>query len=78
MDKHLIRQSFLNIDSRFKILKIEFISSVKSYLISGLVNDYRIKTNLFAISPNHAIKVFQQKYPKAEDIYVIQNLFKNK
>ena len=78
MDKHLIRQSFLNIDSRFKILKSEFISSVKSYLISGLVNDYRIKTNLFAISPNHAIKVFQQKYPKAEDIYVIQNLFKNK
>ena len=78
MDKHLIRQSFLNIDSRFKILKSEFISSVKSYLISGLVNDYRIKTNLFAISPNHAIKVFQQKYPKAEDIYVKQNLFKNK
>ena len=78
MDKHLIRQSFLNIDSRFKILKSEFISSVKSYLISGLVDEYRIKTNLFAISPNHAIKVFQQKYPKAEDIYVIQNLFKNK
>ena len=49
---------------------------VKSYLISGLVDEYRIKTNLFAISPNHAIKVFQQKYPKAEDIYVIQNLFK--
>ena len=51
---------------------------MKKYLISGIVDDYRIKTNLFAISPNHAIKVFQQKYPKAEDIYVIQNLFKNK
>ena len=50
---------------------------MKSYIISGLVDEYRIKTNLFAISPNHAIKVFQQKYPKAEDIYVIQNLFKN-
>tara|TARA_A100001035_G_scaffold219947_1_gene179999 strand:+ start:74 stop:283 length:210 start_codon:yes stop_codon:yes gene_type:complete len=49
---------------------------VKSYLISGLVDEYRIKTTLFAISPNHAIKVFQQKYPKAEDIYVTQNLFK--
>ena len=49
---------------------------MKSYLISGLVDEYRIKTNLFAISPNHAIKVFQQKYPNAEDIYVIQNLFK--
>ena len=49
---------------------------MKSYLISGLVNEYRIKTNLFAISPNHAIKVFQKKYPDAEDIYVIQNLSK--
>ncbi len=49
---------------------------MKSFLISGLVDEYRIKTNIFAISPNNAIKVFQQKYPKAEDIYVIQNLFK--
>ena len=49
---------------------------MKSYLISGLVNEYRIKTNLFAIYPNHAIKVFKQKYPKAEDIYVIQDLKK--
>ena len=51
---------------------------MKSYLISGLVDEYRIKTSLLAISPNHAIKVFQQKYPNAEDIYVIQNLFKGK
>jgi len=51
---------------------------VKNFLISGLVDEYRIKINLFAISPNHAIKVFQQKYPKAEDIYVIQDLFKGK
>ncbi len=51
---------------------------MKSYIISGLVDEYRIKTNLFAISPNHAIKVFQQKYPKADDIYVIQDLFKSK
>ncbi len=63
------------IDSRFKISSNQR-RSVKSYLISGLVDEYRIKTNLFAISPNHAIKVFQQKYPKAQDIYVIQNLFK--
>tara|TARA_B100001057_G_scaffold433483_1_gene462419 strand:+ start:359 stop:517 length:159 start_codon:yes stop_codon:yes gene_type:complete len=47
---------------------------VKSYLISGLVDEYRIKTNLFINSPDHAIKVFQQKYPKAENIYFIQNL----
>ena len=51
---------------------------MQNYLISGLVNEYRIKINLFAISPNHAIKVFQQKYPQAEDIYVIQDLFKGK
>tara|TARA_A100001388_G_C28415476_1_gene332601 strand:+ start:87 stop:236 length:150 start_codon:yes stop_codon:yes gene_type:complete len=49
---------------------------MKSFLISGLVDEYRIKTNLLAISPNHAIKVFKQKYPKAEDIYVIQNFLK--
>ena len=61
-----------------KYLKASSLSSVKNYLISGLVDEYRIKTNLFAISPNHAIKVFQQKYPKAEDIYVIQDLFKDK
>ena len=51
---------------------------MKNFLISGLLGEYRIKINLFAISPNHAIKVFQQKYPKAEDIYVIQDLFKGK
>ena len=51
---------------------------MKKYLISGLVDKYRIKTNLFAISPNHAIKVFQQKYPEAKDVYVIQNLFRRK
>ena len=51
---------------------------MKNYLISGLVDEYRIKINLSAISPNHAIKVFQQKYPKAEDIYVIQDLFRGK
>ncbi len=50
---------------------------MKNYIISGLVDNYRIKTKLFAISPNHAIKVFQQKYPDATDIYVIQDLFKN-
>ena len=49
---------------------------MKSFLISGLVDDYRIKINLFAISPNHAIKVFQHKYPNSKDIYLIQDLFK--
>ena len=78
MDKHLIPRSFLNVDSQSKIKELLALFFVKSYLISGLVDEYRIKTNLFAISPSHAIKVFQQKYPKAEDIYVIQNLFNNK
>ena len=49
---------------------------MKNFIISGSVENYRIKTNLFAISPNHAIKVFQSKYPKAEDIYLVQDLFK--
>ena len=50
---------------------------MKVFQISGLIeNKYRIKVNLMAISPDHAIKVFQQKYPKAEDIYFIQQLSK--
>jgi|TARA_X000000950_G_scaffold181184_1_gene219698 hypothetical protein len=51
---------------------------LKSFIVSGLVEEYRIKTNLFALSPNSAVKVFQQKYPEAKDIYVIQNLFRRK
>ncbi len=50
-------------------------NSMKNFLISGLVCDYRIKVNIFAMSPNTAIKIFQQKYPNAKDIYVIQDLF---
>ena len=50
---------------------------MKNFLISGLVDEkYRIKVNLLAISPNHAIKVFHQKYPNAKDIYLIQQLSK--
>ena len=51
---------------------------MKTYLISGLVNEYIIKVNLFAISPKQAIQGFQQNFPNAENIYVIQNLFKAK
>ena len=50
---------------------------MKNYLISRLEDEYRIKS-FFPVSPNHAIRVFQQKYPKAEDIYVIVDLFKGK
>ncbi len=50
---------------------------MKDFLISGLIEKkYRIKVNLMAISPDYSIKVFQQKYPKAEDIYFIQQLSK--
>ena len=52
--------------------------NMKKYIISGLVDTYRIKLNLFALSPNSAISIFKQKYPSAEDVYVIQNLFKRK
>ena len=51
---------------------------MKKYLISGLVDTYRIKLNLFALSPNSAIRIFKQKYPSAEDVYVMQDLFKRK
>ena len=51
---------------------------MKNYIISGQVNSYRIKVNLFASSPSSAINVFKHKYPKAEDIYVVQDLFKGK
>ena len=51
---------------------------MKKYLISGQVNYYRVKVNLFASSPSSAINVFKNKYPKAEDVYVIQDLFKGK
>jgi hypothetical protein len=49
---------------------------MKKFLISGLVDKYRIKVNFFASSPNAAVSVFKQKYPKAEDIFVIQDLFR--
>ena len=50
---------------------------MKKYLISGLVDTYRIKVNLFASSPNSAVSIFKQKYPSADDIYVIQDLLIN-
>ena len=43
-----------------------------------VVDNYKIKVNLFASSPSSAINVFKNKYPNAEDIYVIQDLFKGK
>ncbi len=50
---------------------------MKQFLISGLVDEeYRVKVKIFASSPNIAIKVFQQKFPNAKDIYVVQDLFK--
>ena len=49
---------------------------MKQFTISGLLDGSRIKVVIFAVSPSFAIKVFQQKYPRAKDIYVIQDLFK--
>ena len=49
---------------------------MKNYIISGQVDTYRIKVNLFASSPSSAINIFKNKYPNAEDVYVIQDLFK--
>ena len=36
---------------------------MKNYIISGQVDTYRIKINLFASSPSSAINVFKNKYP---------------
>ena len=49
---------------------------LKNYIISGLVDGYRIKFPIYAMSPNTAIKIYQQKYPNAKDIFIIQDLFK--
>ncbi len=49
---------------------------MKNFLISGQVEGKRIKINILAMSPNTAIKIFHQKFPKAKDIYVIQGVFK--
>ena len=49
---------------------------MKSFLISGQIEGYRIKINIIAMSPKTAVKIFQEKYPKAKDIYVIQGVFK--
>jgi hypothetical protein len=49
---------------------------MKKFLISGLVDKYRVKVKIFASSPNAAVSVFKQKYPKAEEIFVIQDLFR--
>ncbi len=51
---------------------------MKKYVISGSIDSYRIKVNLFAASPNAAISIFKQKYPEARDIYVIQDIFKKR
>ena len=32
-------------------------------MVSGLFEDYKVKINLFALSPNSAVRVFKQKYP---------------
>ena len=61
-----------------KKLDKKSLTLMKKYLISGQVDTYRVKVNLFASSPSSAINVFKNKYPKAEDIYVIQDLFKGK
>ena len=67
----------IKVDKQYKIRGKHWLV-LKSFLVSGLVEEYRIKTNIFALSPNSAVKVFQQKYPEAKDVYVIQNLFKRK
>ncbi len=51
---------------------------MKTYIISGSVDNYKIKVNLFASSPSSAINIFKQRYPKAVDIFIVQDLFKKR
>ena len=61
-----------------KKLRLTALSSIQKVWGTGetieyLMNDFGLTRR----SPDHAIKVFKQKYPNSEDIYVIQDLFKN-
>ncbi len=51
---------------------------MKKYVISGFIDTYRVKINIFASSPSSAISIFKKKYPKAKDVFVIQDLFKER
>ena len=73
-----------SIDFKKKIY-IAFSGGIDSSVLVDILGKNVSKYNLditvihinHNISPNSAISVFKQKYPTAEDIYVIQDLFKN-
>ena len=61
-----------------KKLRLTALSSIQKVWGTGetieyLMNDFGLTRR----SPDNAIKVFKQKYPNSEDIYVIKDLFKN-
>ena len=55
---------------------IKRLSNKKNFLYQ-VYQKYKIDVNLIKIScDNFSHKILKEKYPKADDIYVIQNLFK--
>ena len=71
----VLPNKFIDISFKIKISILINFEKLSSFRIGrGIQN----KKNLFALSPNSAVKVFQQKYPEAKDVYVIQNLFRRK
>ncbi len=51
---------------------------MKRYQVSGLLGNKRIKIYILSNSPENAIKIFKQKFKNAEDIYLIQDLFRRR
>ena len=65
----VLPNKFIDISFKIKISILINFEKLSSFRIGrGIQN----KKNLFALSPNSAVKVFQQKYPDAKDVYVIK------
>ncbi len=44
---------------------------MKTYLVSALLEGYRIEEQITAVSIHHAIKLMENKYNNARNIYVL-------
>ena len=42
------------------------------YLVSGLVEGYRIEKTVSAVSLHHAIRLFESMYSNAQNVYVLE------
>jgi len=44
---------------------------MNTFTVSGLVGGYRIEHKVPGVSIHHAIKVFQELFPKSRNVYVL-------